>query len=260
MVAANFQHALRLVLKHEGGWSDHPRDPGGATNKGITLATYSGWLGRSASKAELRDIPKAHIDAIYRDRYWKPCGGDLLPSGVDYCVFDFGVNSGPRTAVKRLQEIVHTEQDGIVGPDTLAAVNRYGHRKTIRDLTARRFRFLRSLSTWDTFGRGWTRRVNGVEQAAFDMLEEPGLSAGDGGMEWPEPTDTPSLPGGAATGAAGGIAAIGAVLSTAVWWLGLAVIVGAVLYLIIRFRKQIWRGLRRVGSSLQDYLERRSLT
>ena len=89
----NFASSLAHVLKHEGGWADHPRDPGGATMKGVTLATYSDWLGRQATKDELRAISDEHLRTIYKARFWDAVRGDELPSGVDYVVFDMAVNS-----------------------------------------------------------------------------------------------------------------------------------------------------------------------
>lgn len=94
MAAANFERALALVLVHEGGYVDHPAYPGGATNLGITIGTLSDWLDRAATKAEVRALTKATVAPIYRKNYWDAVRGDDLPSGVDYCVFDFAVNSG----------------------------------------------------------------------------------------------------------------------------------------------------------------------
>lgn len=90
----NFAACLRLTLAYEGGWSDNPADPGGATMKGITLATYSAWLGKDATKAELKAIPQAHIEAIYRHEYWDKVRGDDLPAGLDLVAFDAAANSG----------------------------------------------------------------------------------------------------------------------------------------------------------------------
>ena len=91
----NFERALSLVLEHEGGYVDHPRDPGGATNLGITLDTLSSWLGRVATKADVLALKVSDVGPIYRRRYWDTIEGDELPDGLDYAVFDFAVNSGP---------------------------------------------------------------------------------------------------------------------------------------------------------------------
>lgn len=159
-----FEECLTEVLKHEGGWSDHKDDPGGATMKGVTLGTYSSFLGRQASKQELRAIPWSHIVAIYRKGYWNKVWGDQLPRGVDLCVFDFAVNSGPGRALKTLQASVGAKADGIMGPATLAAVRAKGDPVAIiSDVCQRRMTFLRGLKHWPTFHKGWTSRVNSVK-------------------------------------------------------------------------------------------------
>ncbi len=88
------------MLKHEGGWADHPKDPGGATMKGVTLATYRRHFGKNKSKRALRNISDDDLGQIYRSGYWDKCRCDRLPSGVDYAVFDAAVNSGPGRSVK----------------------------------------------------------------------------------------------------------------------------------------------------------------
>ncbi len=165
----SFDAALKLVLVHEGGYVDHPKDPGGATNKGITLATYRNWLGRSVTKGELRNISDGTVAAIYRSRYWNAVKGDDLPAGLDYAVFDFGVNSGPARAVKFLQRVVGASQDGKLGPKTLAAVTRHGAGNAITGLCQARLAWLKTLGTWITFGKGWDRRIAAVEKDALAM-------------------------------------------------------------------------------------------
>jgi lysozyme family protein len=148
---ANFARALSLVLKHEGGWSDHPSDPGGATMKGVTLATYRRYK-PGATKEQLRAIDNSTLAFIYRAGYWNPIGGDTLASGVDYAAFDFAVNSGQaRARSYLLKAIGGTDAD------------------TINRLCDARLRFLRGLATWPTFGKGWTNRVNGVRREALRM-------------------------------------------------------------------------------------------
>lgn len=162
-----FEECLTEVLKHEGGWSDHKDDPGGATMKGVTLGTYSEYLGRQASKQELRAIPWSHIVAIYRKGYWDKVLGDQLPRGVDLCVFDFAVNSGPGRAIKTLQASVGAKADGVMGPATLAAVRAKGDPVAIvSDVCQRRMAFLRGLKHWPTFRNGWTARVNAIKVKA----------------------------------------------------------------------------------------------
>jgi hypothetical protein len=106
MTAANFDRALTLVLQSEGGYADDPRDPGGATNRGITRATLARWRGRPVSKAELRALGRAEAAAIYRALYWDALRGDDLPAGLDIALFDYGVNSGPARAARTLQAVL----------------------------------------------------------------------------------------------------------------------------------------------------------
>lgn len=162
-----FGECLAHVLRHEGGYVDHPRDPGGATNMGITIGTLSDWLGRPATKAEVRALSRDLAAAIYHRRYWLPVRGDALGSGLDLVVFDYGVNSGPVRAVRTLQAAIGVDMDGVMGPVTINALAGRDREPLIRDVSARRRAFLRSLSTYDTFGRGWERRVAEVEAAAL---------------------------------------------------------------------------------------------
>lgn len=167
-VSSRFAACLAEVLRHEGGYVDHPADPGGATNLGITLATLSDWRGRPVTKQEVRDLTVAEAGAIYHARYWQPIRGDALPPGIDLAVFDWAVNSGPARAARGLQSVLGVAQDGEIGPVTLAALARApGPVTVITDLCDARMRFLRGLAGWPTFGKGWTRRVGEVEEAAL---------------------------------------------------------------------------------------------
>lgn len=172
MTASNFPTCLRLVLVHEGGYVDHPKDPGGATNKGITIATFRGWAGNnSLTKEDLRNITDETVAKIYHDRYWMKVRGDDLPLGLDYTVFDFGVNSGPSRSIKFLQRAVGVEADGVFGEKTLAAVKAFGAVPAIISLSTARLAWLKTLGTFETFGKGWSRRVAEVEQAALKMTQ-----------------------------------------------------------------------------------------
>lgn len=162
-----FEACLDHVLQHEGGYVDHPRDPGGATNMGITIGTLSDWLGRPATRAEVRDLSRETAAAIYRARYWQAVQGDSLPVGLDLVLFDYAVNSGPGRAVRTLQAVLGVAMDGAIGPVTLAALAGRDREQLIREVCARRLAFLRSLSTYDAFGRGWERRVAAIEAAAL---------------------------------------------------------------------------------------------
>lgn len=167
---SNFEASLEAVLKHEGFWADHPKDPGGATMQGVTLKTYSDWLGRPASKEELRNIPSEHLKTIYKTRYWDAVRADELPVGLDYVVFDMAVNSGPGRAVKILQRCVGAIPDGAIGPKTMALVNGIPEKDIVVKFSDGRKDFYKSLSTFDTFGKGWLRRTEECEDKALTMI------------------------------------------------------------------------------------------
>jgi lysozyme family protein len=174
-VKINFAQALGLTLRHEGGFVSHPKDPGGSTNKGVTLATFSLYLGRKASVDELKMISDTQLCEIYRKQYWDKVRGDDLPGGLDFCVFDFAVNSGPGRAAKMLQDLVGAEADGSIGHKTVAAVLEHVSRETlpkvIDQYQAKRLHYLQALPHWDTFGKGWGRRVNEVLEEAMLMMK-----------------------------------------------------------------------------------------
>lgn len=165
----NFKDSLKHVLDHEGGWADHPRDPGGATMKGVTLTTFRRHCGASMSKTALRNISDDQLGQIYRSGYWDKCRCDQLPSGVDYAVFDAAVNSGPGRSAKWLQAAVGAKQDGGIGPKTLVKVKQHDAVSITEMMCDRRLAFLQRLDTWDTFGRGWGRRVESVRATALEM-------------------------------------------------------------------------------------------
>ncbi len=164
-----FLRALPHILIHEGGKVDHPKDPGGRTNMGITQRVYNAW--RSRSNLPIRDvyeIDRREVEAIYRFQYWEVVMGNSLPEGVGYVVFDGAVNSGPKQSVKWLQRALGSlyagRVDGVMGALTVAAVGAVNdHDALIGRIIARREAFLRALKTWDTFGRGWMRRINEVK-------------------------------------------------------------------------------------------------
>jgi lysozyme family protein len=173
----NFARSLFLVLKSEGGWSDDPADPGGATMKGVTLANFRRYVQADGTRDDLRRITDAQLATVYRKFYWDAIAGDDLPDGVDYCVFDFAVNSGPGRAAKYLQAAVGVAQDGKIGPATIAAVKTKPAGAVIDTLCDNRLAFLKRLPTWDKFGRGWSSRVESVRKAALSMTIQPAIPA-----------------------------------------------------------------------------------
>lgn len=159
---------LLLIRAHEGGRVDHPKDPGGRTNKGITQRVYDAYR-RSLGlpKRDVWTIEDEEVDDIYVRQYLGPVWYERLPAGLNYAVADFAVNSGVSRAVKELQALVGAKADGVMGVRTLAAVEAAIDGDTdnlvnlIGSYCERRMKFLRRLKHWGTFGKGWTRRVMG---------------------------------------------------------------------------------------------------
>lgn len=147
----NLTQALKHLLGNEGGYVDHPKDPGGATNYGITqrVARAHGYQG------DMRNFPLSMALGIYEADYWKPIKADQLPEHLRFHVFDAAVNSGPSQAIKWLQRAAGVADDGIIGPRTLSAATLV----TPAKYSAIRLRFMTDLSTWPTFGKGWARRI-----------------------------------------------------------------------------------------------------
>jgi lysozyme family protein len=165
----NFEQALAHVLKHEGGYVNHPADPGGITNLGVTKRVWEEWVGHDVDEKTMRGLTPELVGPMYKAKYWDKVKGDDLPSGVDYVVFDAAVNSGTGRAAKWLQGCVGVEQDGGIGPKTLAAVKAF-EGDLIGDYNKRRLSFLTDLPHWGTFGKGWSRRVASVQNEAQGMV------------------------------------------------------------------------------------------
>ena len=163
-----FEEALEHVLKHEGGFVNHKLDKGGITNLGVTIAVWEEWIGRESSEDEMRNLKPEDVAPLYKKMYWDRVKGDDLPSGVNYCVFDAAVNSGTGRAAKWLQEAVGAVPDGAIGAKTLAKVAAHDADSLVNAYCDVRLNFLKSLKTFDTFGKGWSRRVEGVRQTALD--------------------------------------------------------------------------------------------
>ena len=158
----DFDLALAFVLDQEGGYSKRPDDP--ETNYGITIQTARAYGYRGSMRRISLDI----VRRIYRQGYWERCRCDDLPEHpLRLVVFDAAVNSGPGQSIKWLQQAVGVEPDGVIGAETLRALSVYNGR-TLQDLTLalieRRLAFLRGLSKWRTFGRGWSRRIAALRE------------------------------------------------------------------------------------------------
>ena len=166
---SNFDDCLKLILHHEGGYVNHPKDPGGETNLGVTKRVYEEWGGTK----NMRDLTVEAVAPIYKKNYWDRVKADQIPEGLNLCVFDWAVNSGTGRAAKKLQGMIGTVVDGGIGPNTLRALKLYceteGVEAAISEYTKIRQEFYESLSTFDTFGRGWTRRNQETELEAYKM-------------------------------------------------------------------------------------------
>ena len=154
----NFSECLDIILKHEGGFVNHPEDPGGATNLGITKRTLEEFLGKEVTIDLVKNLPKETAARIYKEKYWDSIKGDALPSGVDLSLFDWGVNSGPSKAAKCLQKLLDVNVDGIIGSQTLTVLDSWDLEIILEDLHKERKKFYQSLRTFQTFGKGWLRR------------------------------------------------------------------------------------------------------
>jgi len=165
----NFDKCMSWLLEHEGGFVNHPRDPGGMTNLGVTKTTYDSFYGTDIDEEGMQRLTRADVEPIYWKNYWLPNKCQELPHGVDWMVFDWSVNSGPSRAAKALQRAVGAFEDGAIGPKTLEAVKASNRVDIIEQMANDREAFYRSLSTFDTFGRGWLRRNDETTEQAIAM-------------------------------------------------------------------------------------------
>ena len=168
----NFEQSLKMLLHHEGGYVNHPEDPGGETNLGVTRAVYEQWVNRQVMDGEMKALTVKDVAPIYKTNYWDRIRGDDLPSGLDFAAFDWAVNSGTGRAAKAVQKICGASQDGAIGPKTLALVKGQNTEYMIEEFGKLRQDFYESLKTFDTFGKGWTRRNKETTEKALIMVEE----------------------------------------------------------------------------------------
>lgn len=152
----NYNYSLQQVLQSEGGYTNDPRDPGGATNFGITIADYRMYINSNGTALDVKNMTKSQAETIYKSKYWNKVNGDVLPSGVDYCVFDYGVNSG----VSRANQ-VYLNLKSSDPADTINAI------------CDERLHFLQGLHTWSSFGKGWASRVAKVRSGALQLANQP---------------------------------------------------------------------------------------
>jgi len=170
MASENYDKCLETILHHEGGYVNHPKDPGGETNLGVTKRVYEEWGGTK----DMKDLLVEDVAPIYRKNYWDRMKCDDIPAGLDLCVFDFGVNAGTGRSAKYLQRMIGTVADGGIGPNTLKALATYvdseGVETAIKNFQEARQSYYEQLSTFETFGRGRTRRVTETTELALKMV------------------------------------------------------------------------------------------
>ena len=167
----NFDACLAKLLSHEGGYVNHPKDPGGRTNLGVTQAVYEDWVERPVTEQEMRDLTAEDVGPIYKKNYWDRVKGDELPSGVDWCAFDWAVNSGSGRPAKAIQRAVGATADGAIGPNTLKAVADKDPKEIIEYVYNVRQSFYEGLKTFKTFGKVWTRRNKETLEQALHMVD-----------------------------------------------------------------------------------------
>ena len=168
---SNFPASLALILKSEGGFVNHPRDPGGMTNLGVTRNVWRDWVKRDVDEAEMRSLTPELVAPLYKARYWDACKCDDLMLGIDYCVFDAAVNMGPFRAAKLLQTALGVTADGVIGRATIAATTAADPTELLEAFNQSKEEFYQSLPTFSTFGKGWLNRVAHVRQNAEKMTE-----------------------------------------------------------------------------------------
>lgn len=166
----NFDLALKMILKHEGGWSNHKSDPGGMTNLGVTKKVWEEWVKHPVDEKAMRALTPELVSPMYKKKYWDAVKGDELPDGLDYLMFDFAINAGPGRAIKTMQKAIGTTPDGAIGPKTMQSLKEMNPAQLIEKFSTEKESFYRSLPTFQTFGKGWLRRVAEAKDHAETML------------------------------------------------------------------------------------------
>lgn len=185
MAKGNFEACATVTLGYEGGYSSNPKDPGnwtgGKVGSGVLKGTNMGIAANTYPNLDIKNLTRADVLPLYKARYWDGIQGDALPFGIDLATYDYGVNSGPSRGVKALQAAVGASVDGKVGADTIISAGKAASdgKRVIQTMCASRMSFLRGLSIWETFKRGWSSRVANVEAKAVAMwMAKGGALAG----------------------------------------------------------------------------------
>ena len=170
---SQYETCVQLVLAHEGGYSNHPSDPGGPTNFGITIDDYRKYVKADASAADIKAMTLAEASRIYRIRYWNAQRCDDLSAGVDYAIFDYGVNSGIHRSGRVLRRLLDLPAvSSLISEEVIAAAQQADACQLVARICDERLEFLRKLRTWRVFGKGWSRRVADVRKVAIAMAQK----------------------------------------------------------------------------------------
>lgn len=250
----NRTECINRLLVHEGGYINHPSDPGGPTNFGITLADYRRYINAKGTAADVRAMNKMQAVAIYASKYWNSQRLDDMPSGVDYALFDYGVNSGIGRSGKVLKRLIGANANtSVISIENVAAVLKRDQKTLIKAICDERRTFLRGLRTYPVFGKGWERRVNEVQAYGFFLADKP---AGAIAPQKPKIQDTVPGKGEATTPpvinkttTSGGGAASGGLLWGTWDWVSahpvqsvvIVAVIGAVVTVAVRFALNKWR-------------------
>lgn len=163
----NFEKCLELILKSEGGWVNHPSDPGGETNLGVTKRVWEEYVGHPVES--LKKLTKEDVAPLYEQKYWRPCYGEVLPRGLDFVVFSMGINAGTGRSIKLLQQSIGCVPDGVIGPKTRGLISDSNSATLIAKFSEARREYYRSLKNFPIFGKGWLNRVDHEEAEALSM-------------------------------------------------------------------------------------------
>jgi lysozyme family protein len=167
----NFRDCLALVLKHEGGYVHHEKDPGGPTNLGVTQRVWEDWVGHPVTEKDMRELTPAVVAPMYEMKYWRTSYCEKLPRGLDLLVFSMAVNAGSGRSVKLLQDAIGVVADGVIGPNTMARINEANVETLIDKFSEARTAFYKGLKTFPVFGKGWLSRTDKERSEALDMAK-----------------------------------------------------------------------------------------
>ena len=168
---SEFKECLDLVLKSEGGYVNHPSDPGGRTNLGVTQRVWEEFVGHPVSEADMRALTPEKVAPLYEQKYWRTCYCEVLPRGLSFLIFSMGINAGPGRGVKLLQSCLGGVADGVIGPRTMELIKSLNVTDLIQKYSNARRDYYKSLKTFDVFGKGWLARVDREEKEALEMAK-----------------------------------------------------------------------------------------